>query len=206
MAVSPPDDLTPAPVGQTVLTARLCADYPDLPSYVIALAVSGASVAADALGAGQSEARLDRLARDRLDMIRRRVPAPSPSEPPEEAPEQRVNLSLTTDPEAECIVVRVGGEVDVHTAPRLREHLGELVRAGHQHLVLDLEAVEFLDSTGLGVLVSTLRRTRARRGSVHLVFTHERILKIFRLTGLDKVFPIHPSVAEAVAVDRRRAG
>ena len=96
-------------------------------------------------------------------------------------------------------IIEVGGEIDVYTAPKLREQLVDLVNDGRYHLVVDMEAVEFLDSTGLGVLVGGLKRVRAHDGSLRLVCTQERILKIFRITGLTKVFPIHESVSEAVA-------
>ena len=94
---------------------------------------------------------------------------------------------------------RCGGEIDVYTAPRLRELLIELVNIGHYQLVVNMEKVEFLDSTGLGVLVGGLKRVRAHDGSLDLVCTQERILKIFRITGLTKVFGIHDSVDEAIA-------
>lgn len=110
-----------------------------------------------------------------------------------------MDLSLTTRDEGDHTVVAVGGEIDVYTAPKLREQLVDLVNAGRYHLVVDMEAVEFLDSTGLGVLVGGLKRVRAHEGSLRLVCTQERILKIFRITGLTKVFPIHGSVEEAVA-------
>jgi anti-sigma B factor antagonist len=110
-----------------------------------------------------------------------------------------VDLSLTTRTEGDRTVVSVGGEIDVYTAPTLREQLVDLVNAGQYHLVVDMEDVEFLDSTGLGVLVGGLKRVRAHEGSLRLVCTQERILKIFRITGLTKVFPIHDSVADAVA-------
>ena len=96
-------------------------------------------------------------------------------------------------------VVDVEGEIDVYTAPRLRELLIELVNIGHYQLVVNMEKVEFLDSTGLGVLVGGLKRVRAHDGSLDLVCTQERILKIFRITGLTKVFGIHDSVDEAIA-------
>ena len=67
---------------------------------------------------------------------------------------------------------------------------------GHYQLVVNMEKVEFLDSTGLGVLVGGLKRVRAHDGSLDLVGTQERILKIFRITGLTKVFGIHDSVDE----------
>jgi anti-sigma B factor antagonist len=110
-----------------------------------------------------------------------------------------VDLTLSTRREDDWTVVVVGGEIDVYTAPKLRELLVELETAGQHRLVLDLEQVEFLDSTGLGVLVGGLKRVRAHEGSLRLVCTQERILKVFRITGLTKVFPIDGSVAQAVA-------
>jgi anti-sigma B factor antagonist len=110
-----------------------------------------------------------------------------------------VDLSLTTRAEGDRTVVKVDGEIDVYTAPKLREQLVDLVNAGKYHLVVDMEGVEFLDSTGLGVLVGGLKRVRAHDGSLRLVCTQERILKIFRITGLTKVFPIHETVDAAVS-------
>lgn len=112
--------------------------------------------------------------------------------------EAEVDLSLTTRPEGGRTVVEVGGEIDVYTAPKLRETIVSLVAAGQYHLVVDLERVEFLDSTALGVLVGGLKRVRTHDGSLSLVCTQERLLKIFRITGLTKVFEIHPDVASAI--------
>ena len=95
-------------------------------------------------------------------------------------------------------VVDVEGEIDVYTAPRLRELLIDLVNKNNYQLVVNMEKVEFLDSTGLGVLVGGLKRVRAHDGSLDLVCTQERILKIFRITGLTKVFGIHNTVDEAI--------
>jgi len=110
-----------------------------------------------------------------------------------------VDLSLTSRDEGIRTVVGVGGEIDVYTAPKLREQIVKLVDDGRYHLVIDMEDVEFLDSTGLGVLVGGLKRARAHDGSLRLVCTQERILKIFRITGLTKVFPIYATVDEALA-------
>ncbi len=95
-------------------------------------------------------------------------------------------------------VVSVGGEIDVYTAPKLRDKITELVAAGVYDLVIDMEAVEFLDSTGLGVLVGGLKKVRAHDGSLQLVCTQDRLLKIFRITGLAKVFVIHESAEAAL--------
>ncbi len=109
-----------------------------------------------------------------------------------------MDLSLETRQENERTVIEVGGEIDVYTAPKLRERIIELVDEGQYHLVVDLEKVEFLDSTGLGVLVGGLKRVRGHDGSLQLVCTQERLLKIFRITGLSKVFAIHASQSEAL--------
>ena len=65
-------------------------------------------------------------------------------------------------------------------------------------LVIDLERVEFLDSTGLGALIGGLKRVRNHDGSLSLVCTRERLLKLFRITGLNKVFDIHPDIDSAI--------
>jgi anti-sigma B factor antagonist len=112
-----------------------------------------------------------------------------------------VDLSLATRTVSDRTVIVVSGEIDVYTAPKLREQIVSLVDEGQYHLVVDMSGVEFLDSTGLGVLVGGLKRVRAHDGSLALVCDEERILKIFRITGLTKVFPIHATVDEAVAAD-----
>jgi anti-sigma B factor antagonist len=110
-----------------------------------------------------------------------------------------MELSLSTYDSGDHTVLEVGGEVDVYTAPRLRERLVELVEQGSRHVVVDLSRVEFLDSTGLGVLVGALKRLRAVNGTFKLVCAHERLLKIFRITALDRVFALYDTVEAATA-------
>jgi len=110
-----------------------------------------------------------------------------------------VELSVTTSRQGDVTVVNVAGEVDVYTAAQLRAALDEEVAAGHVELVVDLDEVTFLDSTGLGVLVGRLKLVRNQSGWLRLVCSNERILRVFRITGLDKVFGIHASVDEALA-------
>jgi len=109
-----------------------------------------------------------------------------------------VDLSLETREVADRTVVTVGGEIDVYTAPKLRDKITELVNAGHHDLLVDMEKVEFLDSTGLGVLVGGLKKVRAQQGSMELICSQDRLLKIFRITGLAKVFTIHDSETGAL--------
>lgn len=110
-----------------------------------------------------------------------------------------MELTITSRAVDEFDVIEIGGEIDVYTAPRLRETIVTAVEAGHNRLIIDVQQVQFLDSTGLGVLVGALKRVRAEGGSLDIVCTQERILKIFEITGLDKVFGLHGSVDEARA-------
>jgi anti-sigma B factor antagonist len=110
-----------------------------------------------------------------------------------------VDISVTSSEGANVTVVSVGGEIDVYTAPILREALDKQIALGHGNLIVDLDDVSFMDSTGLGVLVGRLKRVRGQSGSLRLVCTQERVLKVFKITGLDKVFAIYESLVEARA-------
>lgn len=102
-------------------------------------------------------------------------------------------------------VVGVAGEIDVYTAPILRDHLDELIDAGTYHLIVDLGQVTFMDSTALGVLVGRLKLVRSHGGALLLACDQDRVLKVFTITGLDKVFQIYATVdAAVVALDEAR--
>jgi anti-sigma B factor antagonist len=116
----------------------------------------------------------------------------------------RVDLKLGHHAKDGIEVIGVQGEIDMYTAPRLRELLIDLVSKGHYQLVVNLDKVGFVDSTGLGVLVGGLKRVRAHDGSLDLVCTQQRILKIFRITGLTEVFGIYETVDQAIAARRGR--
>lgn len=110
-----------------------------------------------------------------------------------------MELSLATREMAGHTVVQVRGEVDIYTSSLLRERLVELAEAGARQVVVDLSGVDFLDSSGLGVLVGALKRLRTADGDLSLVCTSEKLLKIFRITALDRVFALHDTVEAAIA-------
>jgi anti-sigma B factor antagonist len=95
-------------------------------------------------------------------------------------------------------VVAVVGEIDVATAPTLAEHLGVHEEAGAAAVVVDLLGVSFLDSTALGVLVGSFKRLGQSGGTLKLVIAEPRILKVFEITDLIRVFPIFATVDEAL--------
>ncbi len=110
-----------------------------------------------------------------------------------------VDLGVEVMKQDGAAVLRVTGEIDVATAPRLREHVVTLVAEGETRLVVDLEGVDFIDSTGLGALVGALKRVRTHGGELAIVCTRSRLLKVFEITGLGRVFEVHDTVDAAVA-------
>lgn len=91
-------------------------------------------------------------------------------------------------------VVTVFGHVDEFTFVTFRQYLQDRIAEGHRHLVVNLEPAFLWSSVGLGVLVGALKRVRKIDGSLHLVLAEPRKLKIFQMTGLTKVFPIHATL------------
>jgi anti-sigma B factor antagonist len=110
-----------------------------------------------------------------------------------------MDLRLDVSEQGDWSVLAVGGEIDVATAPRLREQLIALVNDQHYRIVVDLDGVDFIDSTGLGVLIGALKRVRTHDGDLALVCSEPRILKVFEITGLLTVFAVHPSIADATS-------
>lgn len=108
-----------------------------------------------------------------------------------------MELDIQSVRDEDVCILRVNGEVDVYTSPLLKERIVAALAEGCRDVIVDLEGVGFIDSSGLGVLVGGLRRAKERGGSLRLVCTKDSILKIFRITGLDKVLPTFAQVDEA---------
>jgi anti-sigma B factor antagonist len=108
-------------------------------------------------------------------------------------------LDVTVRNQDGTAVVAVAGEIDVYTSPLLQERLVEVLKDGSSSIVLDLSAVTFLDSTGLGVLITGLKRCRSAEGDLVLVTAQPNVLKVLEITGLNDVFQIHDSVEDALA-------
>ena len=97
-------------------------------------------------------------------------------------------------------VLQARGEIDVASAPEFHDALSGLIDQGPAILVVDLSEVSFIDSTGLGVLVSAEKQTRADGHELRLVVTHPQITRLLELTGLNEVFTVVSSAAEAARV------
>jgi anti-sigma B factor antagonist len=95
-------------------------------------------------------------------------------------------------------VIAITGEIHVSTAPRFSVLLDDAIGRGKTAVVLDLSAVDFIDSTGLSVLLNGLRRVTRQRGRMALVCVNPTVLRLFEITRLDATFDIHPTRKEAL--------
>ena len=96
-------------------------------------------------------------------------------------------------------IVRLTGEVDMYTAPQLKQAMLGLIDGGAAKVVIDLGGVTFIDSTALGVLIGGVRRLRAAGGAMALVVATRPVDRVLSITGLDHVFTIHQTLEDAVA-------
>jgi anti-sigma B factor antagonist len=96
-------------------------------------------------------------------------------------------------------VVSVSGEIHVSTAPSFRERLNAVIESGETTLVLDLSAVDFIDSTGLSVLLNGLRLVTQRHGRLALVCTNPTVMRLFEITSLDATFDMFHERDAAIA-------
>lgn len=100
--------------------------------------------------------------------------------------------------DSKAYVVEVHGEIDVYTSPKVKETINDLVDKGHYNLIINLEGVRYIDSTGLGVLIGALKKVREHNGSISLICSNPQIKKIFNITGLVKIFGIFKNEEEAL--------
>jgi anti-sigma B factor antagonist len=103
-----------------------------------------------------------------------------------------LDLERTKDATGRDVVV-VRGEIDVATSAALREELYALIDGGSRALVVDLSGLEFIDSSGLGVLVGSLKHMREREGQLVLAGLQQPARKVFEITGLTELFTIEPA-------------
>ncbi|MFI8287966.1 STAS domain-containing protein [Streptomyces sp. NPDC085614] len=115
-------------------------------------------------------------------------------------PERAVNLDVEVAIRgADMAVLSVGGELDIETADLLHQHLADQILHGRHHVVLDLSSLEFMDSSGLNVLIRAGRSARDARGDIHLVAPTPAVRRILEITGLTTTTPLHADVEQALS-------
>lgn len=108
-----------------------------------------------------------------------------------------MHLQVTTDTAGEARVVQAVGELDLHTAPTLEQALAAVLAQGTELVIVDLGGVEFMDSTGLSVILGAVVQLRDSGGQLRVVSSRDRITKVFTLTGVDQQIPIFDSLDAA---------
>lgn len=109
-----------------------------------------------------------------------------------------MELQIETVRQESTCVLTLSGEVDIYSSPALRNALAAASAEGCSMIVVDLNGVSFIDSSGLGVLVGALRRAREAGGDLKVVSAQEFVGRIMRITGLDHVFALHATLDEAL--------
>jgi len=102
-----------------------------------------------------------------------------------------MNLNLQTSEENGKTVLHVSGEIDAYTAPQLKETLLSLTQRQGDKVEVNLEAVNYMDSTGLGVFVSALKSTKENESQLKLINLQDRVLRLFNITGLDEIMDVN---------------
>lgn len=109
-----------------------------------------------------------------------------------------MNLTIEKrSPSTDTIVLDLTGEIDVYTSIALKQEITQVISDGAKYIVAEMSKVEYLDSTGLGLLIGALKRLRENQGSLVIVSPNVRIVRVFEITGLYKIFNIYESLAEA---------
>jgi anti-sigma B factor antagonist len=103
-------------------------------------------------------------------------------------------------------VLVVYGDADLHSAPELRERLRDAIDDGATTVVVDLSATTVIDSTSLGVLLGAMKRLREQRGRIRLVVPRPELRRIFEITMLDRIFPLHETKEDALVEPPAEAG
>ncbi|SDJ04870.1 STAS domain-containing protein [Natribacillus halophilus] len=101
-----------------------------------------------------------------------------------------MNLDVKTETLAEGAKLLVSGEIDAYTAPQLKEALMPLAEKREAYVVVDLDGVNYIDSTGLGIFVGALKAADQNNGTLRLISLNERVRRLFSITGLDEMIDI----------------
>lgn len=111
-----------------------------------------------------------------------------------------MDLQISVRNDGAVPIIDLVGEVDAYTSARFREAMVDLIEAGAASLIISMMQVEYIDSSGLGALVGGLKRSTERGGRIIIVCDNPQIRKVFEITGLEKVFPLFDTEAEAVGM------
>ncbi len=108
-----------------------------------------------------------------------------------------MDINIETEELGACSVINVHGDIDVYSSPKVKETINALIEKEAYKIIINLEDIRYIDSTGLGVLIGALKRVKEHGGNITVVCSNPQIKKVFTITGLVKIFGIYSSNEEA---------
>ena len=104
----------------------------------------------------------------------------------------------TREIENKISILDIVGEIDLYNAPDIKETIKKSIDKGNIYIVINLDKVSYIDSSGIGVLISSLTNLKKIGGELKIINVYAPILKVFKMTKLDKFFDICETEEEAV--------
>jgi len=108
-----------------------------------------------------------------------------------------MNVNLIIDKKENYVIINIEGEVDTYTSPKVKSDILKEIE-DYKNVIISMEKVKFIDSTGLGVLIGVLKKVKEKEGKLIIISPNSYINQIFEITGLFKVFKIVNSINEAI--------
>src|SRR5699024_12812401 len=105
-----------------------------------------------------------------------------------------MKLEIDFDEKQDNIIVKLSGEIDVYTAPELKDILLPLVEKENNNIEVCFSDVEYMDSTGLGIFINALKSSQTYNSRMELVNLTDRVLRLFTISGLDEIIDLHPEI------------
>ncbi|HLR52230.1 MAG TPA: STAS domain-containing protein [Candidatus Avamphibacillus sp.] len=105
-----------------------------------------------------------------------------------------MNLNIEVEDNDNKKTMYLSGEIDIYTAPKLKKELLNLTKNNGVTVNVDMNNVNYMDSTGLGVFISAVKSTKENNSHLKLVNLHERVLRLFEITGLIEIMDIQPAI------------
>ncbi len=107
-------------------------------------------------------------------------------------------MKITTDKQGDIFICKLEGEIDFNNSPELRKSFIKLIENQARKIILDLEKVSYIDSSGLATLVEVVQKLKGSNGQLKLVNLQEKVRGVFEITKLEKLFEIYPQVQQAI--------
>jgi anti-sigma B factor antagonist len=107
-------------------------------------------------------------------------------------------MDITTRSKGDVIVLDIAGEIDLYNAPEIKDIINKLIEERKYNVVINLEKVSYIDSSGIGALISSLSNLKKYQGGLKIINVFASVRKVFELTKLTSFFEIFDSEDEAV--------